>query len=48
MNQTSENSKNTKFGPDFAPFSPKLEPQIFLWLLLLKTNEPNLRKWKKP
>ena len=28
-NQTCENGKKPKFGPDFGPFGPNLGPKIF-------------------
>ena len=29
MNQTWENNEKHNFGPDFDPFGPNLDPQIF-------------------
>ena len=50
MNQTWENRKKPSLWPYFNPFGPKIfrtHSKLSLYTISRKTNEPNMRNWKK-
>ena len=44
MNQTWENGKKPKFGPDFGPFGTNSGRQLFFFFFFLKNKAPSVTR----